>query len=101
MHVVATNVIIWFRTLIKESLDEIEEYEVEEGAHSANGTCDFLLLRMQTIERRKTFCEKFTSDLLSDDVLSTSSPYLYPFIIEFALIGASVLLIMSNHIGKM
>ena len=28
MHVVATNIIIWIRTLIKESLEEIEEYEV-------------------------------------------------------------------------
>ena len=30
MHVLATNIIIWIRTLIKESLEEIEEYEIEE-----------------------------------------------------------------------
>ena len=33
MHVVATNVILWFRTLIKESIEEIWEYEVEETHH--------------------------------------------------------------------
>ena len=27
MHVVATNIILWIRTLIKESLEEIEEYK--------------------------------------------------------------------------
>ena len=30
MHVVATNIILWIRTLIKESLEEIEEFEIEE-----------------------------------------------------------------------
>ena len=30
MHVVAANIILWIRTLIKESLEEIEEYEFEE-----------------------------------------------------------------------
>ena len=35
MHVVATNIIIWIRTLIKESLEEIEEYEIEETEHGS------------------------------------------------------------------
>ena len=30
MHVVASNIILWIRTLIKESLEEIEEFEIEE-----------------------------------------------------------------------
>ncbi len=36
MHIVATNIIIWIRTLIKESMEEIEEYEVEEVAEVVN-----------------------------------------------------------------
>ena len=32
MHVVATNIIVWFRTLIKESIEEIWEYE-ESATH--------------------------------------------------------------------
>ncbi len=38
MHVVATNIILWIRTLVKESLEEIseaeEEHELEEEKHS-------------------------------------------------------------------
>jgi hypothetical protein len=38
MHVVATNIILWIRTLVKESLEEIseaeEEHELEEENHS-------------------------------------------------------------------
>ena len=37
MHVVATNIILWIRTLMKESLEEIseaeEEHELEEEKH--------------------------------------------------------------------
>jgi hypothetical protein len=37
MHVVATNIILWIRTLIKETLEEIseieEEHQKEEEAH--------------------------------------------------------------------
>jgi hypothetical protein len=37
MHVVATNIILWIRTLVKESLEEIseaeEEHELEEEKH--------------------------------------------------------------------
>jgi len=37
MHLVATNIILWIRTLVKESLEEIseaeEEHELEEEKH--------------------------------------------------------------------
>ena len=33
MHVVATNIILWFRTLIKESIEEIWEYEESSTHH--------------------------------------------------------------------
>ena len=33
-------------------------------------------------------------------VLVRSSPYLYPFVIEFMLIGASVFYLMWLHVGK-
>ena len=47
----------------------------------------------------KEKCEEFSRNFLGQDILSKSSTYLYPFIIEFSLIGASVAYIMSNHIG--
>lgn len=33
-------------------------------------------------------------------IVSDSAPYLYPFIVEYSLIGASVLYIMWKHIGR-
>jgi hypothetical protein len=44
-------------------------------------------------------CEEFRQNILGETITMTT-PYLYPFIIEFALIGASVTFVMSNHIGK-
>ena len=44
-------------------------------------------------------CHEFRSKILGD-ILVSSQPYFYPFTVEFALIGASVAYIMSNHIGK-
>ena len=38
MHVVATNIIIWIRTLIKESLEEINEYEIEENSERSSSS---------------------------------------------------------------
>ena len=107
MHVVATNIIIWIRTLIKESLEEIEVYEVEAtkyGTPEQNidpEKCDYLLARMLKMEERKEICNRHSHNFLPDDILSKSSPYLYPFIIEYSLIGASVAYVMSSHIGHM
>ena len=43
MHVVATNIIIWIRTLIKESLEEINEYEIEENSERSSSSITALL----------------------------------------------------------
>jgi len=107
MHLVATNIIIWIRTLIKESLEEIEEYEETETKHGTvlrhtenPEQCDFLLDRMRVMEKMNEDCHEYSRNFLRDDILTVSSPYLYPFIIEYSLIGASVAYIMSNHIGR-
>ena len=34
------------------------------------------------------------------DIVTKSAPYLYPFLIEFSLIGAAVLMVMWARIGK-
>ena len=103
MHVVATNIILWFRTLIKESIEEIWEYEVEETHHfrdlNSESKCDFILERMKLMEAHEQYCVAFSREFLPENILGVTSPYLYPFIIEFSLIGASVFYIMSNHIG--
>lgn len=33
-------------------------------------------------------------------IVQDSSPYLYPFIIEYSLIGATVIYVMWKHIGR-
>ena len=57
MHVVATNIIIWIRTLIKESLEEIEEYEIEENSERSSSRITTLVdLSLEPIFHTK--CQK-------------------------------------------
>ena len=64
-----------------------------------HGNCNLFLEAIKEAEESKDVCEHFRLDILGDTIARTT-PYLYPFIIEFALIGASVTFVMSNHIGK-
>jgi len=100
MHLFALNIIMWFRTLIKESIEEIVEFEEKEDKlkHLSN-SCKSLLEMLQKAEEEHEICNEYRHDILGD-VAVAAVPYLYPFMIEFALIGASVALIMSKHIGK-
>jgi len=106
MHLVALNIIMWIRTLIKESIEEIIEFESEhreEGSGSLlsvdGSACRSLLDLTEEAEKHDEVCNEFRHDLLGDAAVA-AVPYLYPFMIEYALIGASVALIMSKHIGK-
>ena len=53
------------------------------------------------MEKLKEECNEFQTKILPENILSITSPYFFPFVIEFSLIGASVFYIMSNHIGVM
>ncbi len=39
-------------------------------------------------------------DILGRHTMHDMSPFLYPFVIEYALIGATVLFVMWRHVGK-
>ena len=67
-------------------------------SHDPQG-CNEFVNRLQLAEEAEKICEKYRTNILGD-LINDSSAYFYPFIIEFALIGASVSFIMSNHIGK-
>jgi hypothetical protein len=56
-------------------------------------------MKMPNVHQAEEHCEEYRTNLLGD-VIKEASPYIYPFTIEFALIGASVFYLMSNHIGK-
>ena len=63
--------------------------------------CDFILARMKKMLEIEEECKSFgRNNILPENILADTSPYFYPFIIEFSLIGASVFYIMSNHVGK-
>ncbi|XP_046394989.1 uncharacterized protein LOC124162480 isoform X7 [Ischnura elegans] len=159
MHVVATNLCVWIRTLVLESLKEITTYQIKHGDGYSE---DFMILegmrllalRMGagssdvtttqppspegpspsvagaapgiamalTDQRNKT--DPFErnagatgpSGMLYDagvvegnyscgrvnimgTIVQDSAPYLFPFIIEYSLIGAAVVYVMWSHIG--
>ena len=60
---------------------------------------DSFIDKIKEMKFEKSGCSEFHSKILGERLLG-STPYFYPFIVEFALIGASVAYIMSNHIGK-
>ena len=80
MHLVATNVVIWIRTVIKESMMEFEELKEEDGL-TEHGHGD-----METSSEEKGPCDE---KLFVSQLLKASTPILFAFIIEFALIGAT------------
>lgn len=97
MHVVATNICVWIRTLGRETLQEINEHHLRNGRGS---TLEELLLPLRentTSRNLSNPCEK--QDIMGT-IVSDSSPFLYPFIVEYSLISAAVLYVMWKNIGK-
>ena len=74
MHLVGTNICVWIRTLGKETLVELNDH-----------------LKLPTD------CE---NDEIISNILESVSPYLYPFIVEYSLIGAAFLYVMWSNIGR-
>ncbi|KAG6448039.1 hypothetical protein O3G_MSEX005308 [Manduca sexta] len=168
MHVVATNICVWIRTLVLESLKEITDYHVKNpqgvpgegvlgkvirkhtlrhsgkvfGAATTAATTivstamttaktagDQLINMVTTTATAPTttsttnnksteIFESFESlnpaalianidnstvcgrNPIMGTIVSDSAPYLYPFIIEYSLIGAAVIYVMWKHIGR-
>ncbi|CAH2979551.1 unnamed protein product [Chilo suppressalis] len=111
MHVVATNICVWIRTLVLESLKEITDYHVKnplglpgEGALGTNNSTEIFesfdnlnpAALIANIDNT-TVCGR---NPIMGTIVSDSAPYLYPFIIEYSLIGAAVIYVMWKHIGR-
>ena len=92
MHLVATNVVIWIRAVIKESMMEFEELKEEDGLkeHGHGGHGD-----METSSEETGHCDE---KLFVSRLLRASTPILFAFIIEFALIGATVFFNFWKHV---
>ncbi|XP_059489984.1 proton channel OtopLc isoform X2 [Neocloeon triangulifer] len=167
MHVVATNICVWIRTLVLESLKEVSAWKIRQGEDGVSE--DFMILEGQRLmakrrgetpdymaninnfindliktaskqfdsEEGSTFAtedttvipatttqlsyleaegfmsiEKNHSDYIHPSnyscgrinimgtIVQDSAPYLYPFIIEYSLIGAAVIYVMWSRIGR-
>ena len=110
MHLIATNGCIWINSLVKESMNEILESS-EFKKLIGNETFDKMAGRVVfCILYKKYFhvllghslglashCDKV--DILGDTI-ENSSVYLFPFIIEFSMIGAHIVFNMWKNVGK-
>ena len=85
MHLVATNLCTWIRTLGKETVAELQLAAAETNNSLHGSIMD------------EPSCQK---DAIMGGILKKVSPYLYPFIVEYSLIGAAFLYIMWCNIGR-
>ncbi|XP_063223412.1 proton channel OtopLc isoform X8 [Bacillus rossius redtenbacheri] len=104
MHIVATNLCVWIRTLVLESLKEVMSYKTRssEDYYASNET--FSLLDAVPREALTANLSALASDTcdrvnIMGTIVQDSAPYLFPFIIEYSLIGAAVIYVMWKHIG--
>jgi len=95
MHLLATNCCIWIRTLVKESVREITESE--EFEHLVSEETKERFGHGNMTSKEKNDCEKV--DILGDTI-ENSSVYLFPFIIEFSMIGAHIIYNMWKNVGN-
>ena len=96
IHLVTTNIVIWLRTVIKETLHEMESQQFRKSL--TNHTNMELTMEHNDMEHNTTEkqsitlaeCrEKYHDDDFVADVLKASSPFLYAFIVEFSLVGGT------------
>ncbi|XP_050308251.1 proton channel OtopLc-like isoform X14 [Anthonomus grandis grandis] len=130
MHVVATNLCVWIRTLVLEYIKEITIYhrdllngtsvsptsiapfavvdEPEAIDNLAANSSEMLediqpeaLINynyfMRNISYENDSCGRIN---IMGTIVQDSAPYLFPFIIEYSLIGAAVIYCMWKHIGR-
>ena len=127
MHVVATNIIIWMRTVIRESFhafheaDEIKLHTPlfntthyydndtsEEVSDSMENIKEHVIAK-RSAESGNTFdliehfdmehcANKYHDDDFVEDILQQSSPFLFCFIVEFSLVGCTVFYNTWNNV---
>ncbi|XP_066245324.1 proton channel OtopLc isoform X14 [Euwallacea similis] len=132
MHVVATNLCVWIRTLVLEYIKEItiyhrdllnataivpteiapfavaEEPELNDFSNTiSNGSSELLddltpqaFIRYFTRNLTRTSNDSCGRINIMGTIVQDSAPYLFPFIIEYSLIGAAVIYCMWKHIGR-
>lgn len=64
-----------------------------------HGVCNIIGERIRIAHQIYEQCHLYHDDILGT-TLTDTSPFLYPFVIEYALIGASVFFVMWRHVGR-
>jgi len=122
MHLLSTNLIVWMRTVIKESIHEyhVAAEKLEETVghilqtvnesditkhlkHDTHEEVTHNIHKRYTADSDYTEVEKckdmYHDDDFVSDVLKASSPFLYAFIIEFSLVGGTVFFNTWNNVS--
>ncbi|CAG2167192.1 unnamed protein product [Oppiella nova] len=92
MHLLATSLSSWFRTIISEAVDDYVE-----SIHALNHTLNTSQNYFHSMIEHEIHCLERT--VINDKSMQTL-PYLYPFTIEFNIIMASIWYICWTNIGK-
>jgi len=101
MHLVATNLVLWMRTVIRESIHEFHvrllpafhvlesEDHGHHGGHSGDGD-HHQSLNFKLYNNQIELCMKmYADDDFVTSILKSSSPFLYAFIVEFSLVAVT------------
>ncbi|XP_015916820.1 proton channel OtopLc isoform X1 [Parasteatoda tepidariorum] len=100
MHIIATNLCVWIRTVGKEALEAIAENQRESGLGSS---LEELILPFRVTEEHNNTTLNLSNPCQKQNIMgsivSDASPFLYPFIVEYSLIAAAVLYVMWKNIG--
>ncbi|KAL8606022.1 hypothetical protein ACOMHN_024527 [Nucella lapillus] len=112
MHMAAANICVWLRAIVVETLHEIQiasrNKTTSPVAVTSAGTANVTagLARPRPADRLTAAAMKGLLqelkcqwDTLMGQVLESSGSYLYPCIIEYSLICASVLYVMWSQVG--
>ncbi|CAG0913454.1 unnamed protein product [Notodromas monacha] len=99
MHVIATNICVWLRTIVREGLKDFTKYYVD----NYNGPSeDHLIMSsgnvtLEEMMEKNLTCERVP---IMGSIRNDAAPYLYPIVVEYSLIAAVVLFVMWLHIGR-
>ena len=102
MHLVATNLVLWMRTVIRESIHEFHVrllpafhvLENDEGNHHGHRSGQSVeadhSLKFKMYNNQIELCMKmYADDDFVTSILKSSSPFLYAFIVEFSLVAVT------------
>ncbi|XP_053399314.1 proton channel OtopLc-like [Mercenaria mercenaria] len=101
MHMIATNIAVWFEDIVRETLRELGRASAETVVNNTAGQNKMYSLSTSGLRVIEQYgfphCQ---GDSLMGEVVEMSSPYLYPCSILYSIICASILFVMWLNLGK-